>query len=245
MSATTFNYHFVPPPDLICQSQELPVYPKRTNEEADIKVTIKKDIDWPVITVIFLGIITTSAAIYAINNSIVSRSKLTHTANSPIKMSVSTTPMPSQVKEPTPINLEEINDEKLPPSETASISAEVPSKVETKLEVTPSNGNKSGSTDISPNATKATSRGTPKSSTTNAPNKHSMNVDTLPISPPSLREIERSTLPLSSPKFIVETEQTKVLKGGIFKRPARPETTEAIKATKQTQKTDTTPQTLF
>lgn len=245
MSATTFNYHFILPPDLMCQTRELPVFPKRSNEEKDIKVTIKKEKDWPFIIVILLGTITAGTATYALNSYFTNKSKPAQTANYLVKPIVRPAPLPLIVKEPAPVTLEVLKVESLPATDVKTISADPLMNVKTKTDVAPLIGGKSVSTEIPQDVPKVTKRVIPKSSSTIVPSKHIVDIDKLPISPPSLKEVERSNLPLTTPKFIVETEPSKVQKGGIFKRPARGETTEVSKTQKPTQKIDTTPQSLF
>lgn len=245
MTATTFNYHFISPPELMCQKRELPVFPKRTNEEKDIKVSIKQEKDWPFIIVILLGIVTAGTATYALNSYFSNKSKPAQTPNNLVKPIVSPAPLTAKIKEPTPVTLEVLKVESLPSTDVKTISADTPINVETKTDVAPSIDGKSVSTEITHDAHNKTKRVIQKTSTTIGPSKHIDNIDKLPVSPPSLKEVERSNLPLITPKFIVETEPSKVQKGGIFKRPARPETSEASKTSKPIQKTDTTPQSLF
>lgn len=249
MSVSTFNYQFIPPPDLIFQTRELPVFPKRTNEETDIQVTIKKGKDWPVILVFVLGIITTGTAIYAVSSYFINKSKLPNASSGQMKSKLSPVTVPVTVtpkdKVPPQTDLAPLKIESLPLTDVKTIS-------------TDSSGNASENTpfatlsEVKPNsnvvinkAQKEEHHKIQKISKPMLPNNQITTIDKLPMSPQSLKEVERSTMPITTPKFILEAEPLKVQKGGIFKRPPKTETTEANKTQKPTQKIDTTPQSLF
>lgn len=247
MNTTSFNYHFIPPADLNIQTRQFPVFPKRTVEQQEIKVKIKKKKDWLLIGVTALGIATVGSFAFAfyktsIRNPIENTQVVKH---KDIPTAKRITPTQPSIQ---PLNVQAlpvIDADTLPSTKVQSVVADSISMKESPKESTTKN---------EPTNTTKVNEVLPSSSTpkidsgertkANVKAINTKDADRLKTLPTSLKDINKVALPHGTPKFLSENEVSKTPKSGIFKRPQKNESVDNNTG-KTSPKNDSSPQSIF